>query len=131
MSTPFGSFVLHGRSETSNSSMPAVRQDIERIDEQFANAVYWCCWAGAAAILLFHVVSEGRRRRVKEEYLAVVRGDLTPADDYATEAELKTELERRKNPNALYFIAPGNVYRLLAIMHPGVVGWHGYRQLAF
>jgi hypothetical protein len=118
--TPFGSFVLHGGNET--------RQDVEKIDKRFSEFIFWGCWAGAALVIAYYALNP---KKVRTEWRNILEGKLTPVDEYASQQELLDELEKRKNPTALYFIAPGNVYRLLAIMHPGVIGWHGYRVLAF
>jgi hypothetical protein len=54
-------------------------------------------------------------------------------DDTATQEDKDAELANRLDPKSPDFIAPGNIYRVLAILHPGKIGfvqWGKYASKA-
>lgn len=57
--------------------------------------------------------------------------DEDDSDDDATPEEKEKEKKAQLDPESKDFIAPGNIYRLLAVLHPGVVGYVAWGKFAF
>mmetsp|Transcript_12211 Transcript_12211/g.27641 ORF Transcript_12211/g.27641 Transcript_12211/m.27641 type:complete len:453 (-) Transcript_12211:35-1393(-) len=66
-------------------------------------------------------------KSVKDTFAGKLDDEEDDEEDPPTEEEKKSRLD----PMSSEFIAPGNIYRLLAVLHPGILGYSGFFKYAF
>jgi len=74
---------------------------------------------------VFILVNENRRQQLVDAILCMILGkmdDDAAVDDFADELPPERR-EKELDPDHPQFIAPGNIYRVLAVLHPGHIGW--------
>lgn len=90
---------------------------------------------GAVGLLyvLMTLCSTSRREQLVQSIKDTLAGKLETDDptDAKTDEEEAAELADRMDPKSTNFIAPGNIYRLLAVLHPGKIGYHQWGKFAF
>jgi len=85
------------------------------------------------ALKTFCVPSERVRfmRKVRDTCSGVLEEDEDETDDAPTQEEIDAEYKARLSVDSDNFIAPGNIYRLLAVLHPGIIGYMMWSKIAF
>eukprot|EP00931_Biecheleriopsis_adriatica_P042764 TRINITY_DN24390_c0_g1_i1.p1 TRINITY_DN24390_c0_g1~~TRINITY_DN24390_c0_g1_i1.p1 ORF type:complete len:436 (+),score=61.19 TRINITY_DN24390_c0_g1_i1:186-1493(+) len=74
--------------------------------------------------------SELRRASIHQTLTDIWEGELEK-EDYALTLEETDELKKEKlDPKSKHFIAPANIYRLIALSHPPVLTWSDYLKLS-
>jgi len=119
VSTPFGIYSIPKLKDLEEE----VEKDLEPAFTQYT--VYF------VAILVFLwfcktcCISSNRKKCCKSltDIAAGKMGEESDSEDDRDDAEKEEELKDRMDPKSADFIAPGNIYRLLAVMHPGIVGF--------
>lgn len=93
---------------------------------------------GFIAWFLGTVLIPSRRKKMVKSVRDVFSGKVEDDDDEdmdpPTPEELEQQKQERLDPKSADFIAPGNIYRLLAVLHPGIIGywaWSSYAMKAF
>lgn len=88
--------------------------------------------AFAAVLACLWVVSKLTvdRSTTIQSFYDVWNGNLEDIADMTPE-EINEERKDKMDPNTPGFIAPGNIYRCLAVNHPGVIGYRRWGQIAF
>mmetsp|Transcript_13200 Transcript_13200/g.24387 ORF Transcript_13200/g.24387 Transcript_13200/m.24387 type:complete len:462 (+) Transcript_13200:85-1470(+) len=66
-------------------------------------------------------------KSVKDTFAGKLDDEEEDEEDPPTEEEKKARLD----PMSSEFIAPGNIYRLLAVLHPGILGCSAWLKYAF
>eukprot|EP00929_Paragymnodinium_shiwhaense_P039768 TRINITY_DN20849_c0_g1_i1.p1 TRINITY_DN20849_c0_g1~~TRINITY_DN20849_c0_g1_i1.p1 ORF type:complete len:333 (+),score=49.27 TRINITY_DN20849_c0_g1_i1:29-1000(+) len=137
--TPFGAYHIPGTK--------ALLPEVKIFKQAFSRYTLYAGLALLAAYILFNLIIGRRRRRFIKTLKDAASGNIsdgleTPekndvedaddeySDDEPTEEELNAEKADRLDPKSEDFVAPGNIYRLLAVLHPGKVGWVLYMQWA-
>jgi len=102
------------------------RADPEKYDDDFESFVFWMlgCFIGMFIIFVTFVPS-GRLALIA--YLrSVWEGEARKNDPTISTVDKYEELKSRMDPKSTNFIAPGNIYRVTAVMHPGVIGFRSW-----
>jgi len=82
--------------------------------------------------LIYSLINKDRRHKIVDGILSFINGKLDDEniDDFADEFPAERRL-KELDPDSPQFIAPGNIYRVLAVMHPGHVGWFKWFNFIF
>jgi len=108
-----------------SKSIPPVSalKTIEAQAEKADNTVLWVVLGGLILYMLTFIVSPHRWREFKEKVENFSRGELDLDKPVVSEEEMKQIEKERWDVNSEDFIAPGNLFRVLAVLHPGKIGW--------
>lgn len=74
---------------------------------------------------------EHAQKHVKEIFAGKPPDDDDDDDDPADQAAKEQEKQDALDPKSKDFIAPGNIYRLLAVLHPGIMPMGKWLSIAF
>jgi len=123
ITTPFGTKHIPGAKH--------LRQDIEYFNAEFSTFFQWIALALVEVVLpsfLFLyvtilVVMPSQRQAFKAK-LKKLASHTDPSEEHELTPEEKEMEEKKKwDPESENFGAPGNIFRILAVMHPGHIGW--------
>lgn len=115
--TPFGSKTLAGVDE--------LNQEIDAFDRQWGIYSGYAFVAVAVFYLLVNLAKTTKRQALKESFKKMASGQLDgeEPDPMMSKADKDQLAKDKLNPKSDKFICPGNIYRLVTILHPGVVGY--------
>jgi len=118
-STPFGEQRLPGPSELG----PQVEQTEDFMSD-------WTVYI-VAGLSILYVVKKLTIDRVEvtQNMKEILAGSLGENDGLSPEEQAE-QLADKMDPKTDGFIAPGNIYRCLAVLHPGYIGYSKWVQLA-
>jgi hypothetical protein len=72
----------------------------------------------------------GERAQTISAIKQMMKGEI-PDDPDVTPEEKQMEIDDKMDPKSEDFIAPGNIYRVLAVLHPGKLGYVTWSKTAF
>jgi len=113
----------------------AVKEEVVKDGQAFS---HYTVWVVVLLVLVWACMTcciPSRRKKMTKH----ITNTLSPpdedddSDDDATPEEKEKEKKAALDPESEDFIAPGNIYRLLAVLHPGVIGhaaWVKYASKA-
>jgi len=122
---PFGSVHIPGSS--------VLKPYVHKLDLAFSHYTAYFTGILAAVYAFINVVIPSRRNKIIKNAKKTFKGDLEDSDseeEEVTEEQKQAELKKRLDPESADFIAPGNIYRVLAVLHPGKIGWHSWASYA-
>eukprot|EP00419_Tripos_fusus_P090892 CAMPEP_0172872394 /NCGR_PEP_ID=MMETSP1075-20121228/92608_1 /TAXON_ID=2916 /ORGANISM="Ceratium fusus, Strain PA161109" /LENGTH=533 /DNA_ID=CAMNT_0013722717 /DNA_START=96 /DNA_END=1697 /DNA_ORIENTATION=+ len=104
-------------------SSPKAQAVPEQFDDAFESVVL-SLLGGFIGIFIFVIATVPSCRLAFGKYLkSLWRGEVRKEQDSGNPADKEEELKSRMDPRSLNFIAPGNIYRVTAVMHPGIIGF--------
>jgi hypothetical protein len=124
--TPFGTLHISGVDDINHA--------IGKIDNAFSHYTAYFVGGIVALYILKTIVFKKSRRKAVDRFKKVCAGELSlHADAHQSKEDKEKEEKERADPNSPKFVCPGNAYRALTVLHPGVVGfgeWIGYLMKA-
>jgi len=121
--TPFGSIHVPGEK--------GLEKEVGGTDKAFQSYTVYIVGGFAGLYTLWTAASRSRRQALVAKIKRTLAGDLHEEDPHMTEEEKKKEEEEKHDPASEHFVAPCEIYRFMAVMHPGVVGYPEYGSNAF
>lgn len=115
--TAFGTYFVPGKA--------ALDSELEANDALFSK---YATWMVGTIVLLYGLYTASRvtpRKAVLKKVANIKKGVLPidEGDPKATAAEQEKDDMDRMDPDSPNFICKGNMYRLIAVLHPGIIGW--------
>lgn len=103
----------------------AMDAELEQVDNAFSKYTSGFMAVCFALYGLYYVAVPSNRRKFMESLKEAQSGKLSveQVDNQATPEEREQEEKDKLDPNSDKFICPGNIYRLITVMHPGEVGF--------
>lgn len=123
ISTPFGVKTIPG--------IDLLKPEIKILKSEFQKHTVQGVVLLVVGFILYTLLVPSARANTRRQVQKIFAGDLEEDEDDLTEQEKQKEMEERLDPNSANFIAPGNIYRLLAVLHPGEIGFQNYFNIAF
>jgi len=131
-STAFGKYTMPGADFLQNS-LRKTERELSQYTVLFIIlcCVSWCCYT---------FLIKSNRERFFDKMREICSGRLIyhdHEDDVDDDEESSKnplhhdEQKARLDPMSPEFIAPGNIYRLLAVLHPGIIGFRAWGGYAF
>lgn len=115
--TPFGSQAVPGVDE--------INRHLDIFDSEFEK---YSSYVAAFVVVFFAFVNLGKKEKRQKLILSFkqmasghLEGDQN--DPMMSAEETKQLAKDKKDPKSAHFVCPGNIYRLLTVLHPGVVGY--------
>jgi len=147
ISLPHGGLTLTSKTRVGNFPgdihLPGpghVKPALEHFQEAFSEYTAAFCGFGIALWFWSKVASADQRQRLANEFQDWRQGvvkyheskcdDGQDPDDPEVLKDRAAEIADRMDPKSDNFIAPGNIYRVLAVLHPSRIGWHQWLSIA-
>jgi hypothetical protein len=110
-------------------------EELKNLDKSFGGYMVWGIYIALGLKALQCCVMKKKRNKVKKALKDIAKGkiDDEDSDDEAAGAGLSKEekediAKQRMNIDSEHFVAPPNVFRICAVLHPGKVGYPKYFQ---
>jgi hypothetical protein len=120
--TPFGTYFVPG--------VDILDQELEKEDNAFSGYTGYV----SGLLMIFYAgynVSTPAKRAAVREKLNKMKNGAMPGDEIdpmLTPAEVAEAAAAKLDPDSATFVCPGNIYRLVCVMHPGEVGYKQWIQ---
>jgi hypothetical protein len=120
--TPFGSYHVSGMDEINNH--------LDTLDHAFGKYSVWVMGGLFIFYALYNVAVSSKRLAMIEQFQKMRAGTVASEEEdaSASEAEKAQAKKDKLDINSAKFICPGNIYRLVTVLHPGVVGFAAWGQ---
>jgi len=121
--TPFGKYHMPGTKPLAEE-VKGAEKSLSHYTVLFViiGLVFWLCCTCC--------ITDNRNKfikQVKDTFAGKLEDEEEDEEDPPTEEEKKLRLD----PMSSEFIAPGNIYRLLAVLHPGIIGLSSFFRYGF
>mmetsp|Transcript_99739 Transcript_99739/g.257707 ORF Transcript_99739/g.257707 Transcript_99739/m.257707 type:complete len:492 (+) Transcript_99739:58-1533(+) len=110
---------------------------VSTVEHTFAKYAIIFIIVAFLVLIIFKLTRKPVQAKMRKKWTRLQAGELESdsdddrdEDDPKKSAEKAKELADRLDPKSKDFIAPGNIYRLLAVCHPGVIGWWAWLEFA-
>lgn len=123
ISTPFGVKTIPG--------IDLLKPEVKILKSEFQKHTAQGIVLLVVGFILYTLLVPSARANARRQVQKIFAGDLEGDEDDLTEEEKQKERKERLDPDSTNFIAPGNIYRLLAVLHPGEIGFQQYFKMAF
>lgn len=121
--TPFGTKHIPG--------VASLKPQVMGLEDWMTKNTALVCIIGVALWIGKTCCIKRNREKALKSVRTIVSGNIDEdSDNSETEEEKQAELKKKMDPSGPEFIAPGNIYRLLAVLHPGKIGYGSWWKYA-